>query len=106
MTSMPASRRARAMIFAPRSWPSRPGFAMTTRIFLATRAILRADARERQPPLHVPRQLARRFAAERDGLVGAAGNRYACGADDVAQRDAHRSELRRARQLAPRRRSG
>src|SRR5262245_30558528 len=29
---MPASRRARAMIFAPRSWPSRPGFAMTTRI--------------------------------------------------------------------------
>src|SRR5581483_9559300 len=30
---MPASRRARAMIFAPRSWPSRPGFAITTRIF-------------------------------------------------------------------------
>src|SRR6476469_3351665 len=27
MTSMPASRSARAMIFAPRSWPSRPGFA-------------------------------------------------------------------------------
>ncbi len=24
------------MIFAPRSWPSRPGFAMTTRIVLAT----------------------------------------------------------------------
>src|SRR5215475_5726486 len=36
MTSMPASRSARAMIFAPRSWPSRPGFAMTTRIFPAT----------------------------------------------------------------------
>src|SRR3982751_712188 len=36
MTSMPASRRARAMIFAPRSWPSRPGFAITTRIFRAT----------------------------------------------------------------------
>src|ERR1700722_17239142 len=32
MTSMPASRRARAMIFAPRSWPSRPGFATRTRI--------------------------------------------------------------------------
>src|SRR5204862_418321 len=30
---MPASRSARAMIFAPRSWPSRPGFATTTRIF-------------------------------------------------------------------------
>src|SRR5918999_1274131 len=36
MTSMPASRSARAMIFAPRSWPSRPGLAMTTRIFRAT----------------------------------------------------------------------
>src|SRR4029450_13005868 len=36
MTSMPASRSARAMIFAPRSWPSRPGFAITTRIFPAT----------------------------------------------------------------------
>src|SRR5690349_18016280 len=34
MTSMPASRSARAMIFAPRSWPSRPGLATTTRIFL------------------------------------------------------------------------
>ena len=29
---MPASRSVRAMIFAPRSWPSRPGFATTTRI--------------------------------------------------------------------------
>ena len=35
MTSIPASRSARAMIFAPRSCPSRPGFAMTTRILLA-----------------------------------------------------------------------
>src|SRR5439155_12099076 len=32
MTSMPASRSARAMIFAPRSWPSSPGLATTTRI--------------------------------------------------------------------------
>src|SRR3954462_4471994 len=30
---MPASRSARAMIFAPRSCPSRPGLATTTRIF-------------------------------------------------------------------------
>src|SRR5258706_6142151 len=30
---MPASRSARAMTLAPRSWPSRPGLAMTTRIF-------------------------------------------------------------------------
>src|SRR3954453_11962181 len=36
MTSMPASRSARAMILAPRSCPSRPGFAITTRIFWAT----------------------------------------------------------------------
>src|SRR3954452_22859557 len=34
MTSIPASRSARAMIFAPRSCPSRPGLATTTRIFL------------------------------------------------------------------------
>src|SRR5580704_14736252 len=33
MTSMPASRRARAITFAPRSCPSRPGFATSTRIF-------------------------------------------------------------------------
>src|SRR6266699_289243 len=32
---MPASRSARAMIFAPRSCPSRPGFAITTRIVRA-----------------------------------------------------------------------
>src|SRR3954449_3209067 len=38
MTSMPASRSARAMIFAPRSCPSSPGFAMTTRIFPGTSA--------------------------------------------------------------------
>src|SRR3990170_3988936 len=36
MTSIPASRRARAITFAPRSCPSRPGFAMRTRIVFAT----------------------------------------------------------------------
>ena len=30
--SMPASRSARTIIFAPRSWPSSPGFATSTRI--------------------------------------------------------------------------
>src|SRR6267378_6412419 len=35
MTSMPASRSARATTFAPRSWPSSPGFAIRTRIFFA-----------------------------------------------------------------------
>src|ERR1041385_255837 len=34
MTSIPASRSAAAMTFAPRSWPSRPTFAINTRIFL------------------------------------------------------------------------
>src|ERR1700733_671905 len=32
MTSMPASRKARAMTFAPRSWPSKPGLATSTRM--------------------------------------------------------------------------
>src|SRR3990170_5897433 len=35
MTSMPASRRKRAMTLAPRSWPSRPGLAISTRIFFS-----------------------------------------------------------------------
>src|SRR5436305_1271850 len=43
MTSMPASRSARAMIFAPRSCPSRPGLAITTRILRATAASLAAE---------------------------------------------------------------
>src|SRR5207249_11246195 len=34
MTSMPASRRARAITLTPRSCPSSPGFATTTRIVL------------------------------------------------------------------------
>src|SRR5712692_9052859 len=41
MTSIPASRSARAMIFAPRSWPSSPGLAIKTRIFFS--AILLCD---------------------------------------------------------------
>src|SRR5687768_17161156 len=35
MTSMPASRSARATTLAPRSWPSSPGLAMSTRIFFS-----------------------------------------------------------------------
>ncbi|MBS1846581.1 MAG: collagen-like protein [Actinobacteria bacterium] len=38
MTSIPASRSARAMILAPRSCPSRPGLATTTRILRAVAA--------------------------------------------------------------------
>src|SRR5208283_5400591 len=45
MTSIPASRNARATTLAPRSWPSNPGFAMSTRIgvFFATRAFAIVD---------------------------------------------------------------
>src|SRR3954454_8921056 len=39
MTSIPASRSARAIIFAPRSCPSKPGFATTTRILRLEPAI-------------------------------------------------------------------
>ncbi len=47
MTSMPASRSARAMIFAPRSWPSRPGLATTTRIFFSEVTLMGSRARRR-----------------------------------------------------------
>src|SRR5215203_6572462 len=45
MTSIPASRSARAITLAPRSWPSRPGLAMTTRI-------LRIEVFSAPAPLH------------------------------------------------------
>src|SRR4030042_1654617 len=35
MTSIPASRSARQITLAPRSWPSKPGLATRTLIFLA-----------------------------------------------------------------------
>src|SRR4051794_9197359 len=59
MTSIPASRRARAMIFAPRSWPSSPGLAITTRILWAIGAAVYGGARHRRwllPRLAEPRQ--------------------------------------------------
>src|SRR5919112_4960796 len=43
MTSIPASRSALAMIFAPLSWPSRPGLATTTRILRFDGAPIGAD---------------------------------------------------------------
>src|SRR6266511_3147634 len=39
MTSIPPSRRARATIFAPRSCPSSPGLATTTRILRSAMAL-------------------------------------------------------------------
>ena len=64
MTSMPASRSARAMTFAPRSCPSRPGFAITTRIFFAIRAAVygrEADRRGLEPRVAEPRRRAIRL---------------------------------------------
>src|SRR4051812_28094397 len=64
---MPASRRARAMIFAPRSWPSSPGLAITTRILWVIGAAVYGGAdhrrwlqprvaESRQRPFRVPRR--------------------------------------------------
>src|SRR3954470_6529295 len=49
MTSKPASRSVRATILAPRSWPSRPGFA--TRTLVATSRAL-ASSRKRSSEDH------------------------------------------------------
>src|SRR3954447_9458072 len=61
MTSMPASRSARAMIFAPRSCPSSPGLATTTRILraMAARLVVPAgsSAHRPAPPECVERRL-------------------------------------------------
>src|SRR6266508_6935662 len=59
MTSIPASRSARAMILAPRSCPSSPGFAITTLIFFATMGQYmnrEADGRWMLPRLAEPGQ--------------------------------------------------
>src|SRR5215212_3653780 len=51
ITSIPASRSARAMILAPRSCPSRPGFAITTRSFDATMQVYEGE------PADLPRAM-------------------------------------------------
>src|SRR5205807_7910753 len=66
MTSNPASRRARAMTLAPRSWPSRPGFATTTRYG-------RCTARNtRQVPENQPKPAAKRPTRQRRTAYAAA----------------------------------
>src|SRR6187200_412578 len=50
---MPASRSALAMIFAPRSWPSRPALAITTRIRCPIRAAVYGDGPS-SPDVPVP----------------------------------------------------
>src|SRR3954464_12729771 len=73
MTSMPASRSARAMIFAPRSWPSRPGLATTTRIFRAVAAVIGWSLVAVPYQLAVElAQLAADLAAVGDRIVGVA----------------------------------
>src|SRR3954465_1427887 len=54
MTSMPASRSARAITLAPRSWPSRPGFATRTRIFCSAAVIGSADCLYVEAPPQIP----------------------------------------------------
>src|SRR3954453_21494879 len=54
MTSMPASRNARAITLAPRSWPSRPGFATRTRIFCSAAVIGSADCLYVEAPPQIP----------------------------------------------------
>src|SRR4051794_28776570 len=86
---MPASRRARAMIFAPRSCPSRPGLATTTRILrLLTGGRL---ARAGRSPTDAPRgasRLQRRAAAQ----VGAKRECHEAEEGDAADVEAGRRE--------------
>lgn len=73
MTSNPASRSARATTFAPRSCPSRPGFAMTMRVGRLTGRSLSGAA---EAPRRCPRgrrdatlvPMARRFRFRPPGL--------------------------------------
>src|SRR5215216_5692780 len=68
MTSIPASRNARAMIFAPRSCPSKPGFATTTRIFLFVAVVMSGRGRL------IVRVRTRRARLERDDAPRALAN--------------------------------
>src|ERR1035438_5224906 len=74
---MPASRRARAMIFAPRSCPSSPGLAIKTRIFLAginlhCRAMYLLNVNAERSDGHRPKLFfGAAGVAARENLVGA-----------------------------------
>src|SRR3954453_9154723 len=72
MTSIPASRNARAITFAPRSCPSRPGFATTTLIFPAIGRILE-DRRLAPDAPHIAEGVA--HLAHRDVGAGAGDDR-------------------------------
>src|ERR671926_544199 len=102
MTSIPASRSARAMIFAPRSWPSRPGFAITTRIFRATRVSL-VTLFSAVAPLDragaSPRQEKDRERDDHDQTEERAGNREPEWAQPAVRRGRRRGVLRRTLRL-------
>src|SRR5918997_659848 len=87
MTSIPASRSARAMIFAPRSWPSRPGLATTTRIFLVVGAAGIERARGFGAPRRAEGYDARLARAERHvhPRVDGADDRVPAAAADAAR---------------------
>src|SRR4029453_7584490 len=69
MTPMPASRSARATTFAPRSWPSRPGLATTTRI----RVLMGASSGQIVTRLNVPLPRTVRKVGPSARTCGAAG---------------------------------
>src|SRR5262249_12020815 len=54
MTCMPASRRPRATTLMPRSWPSRPTLARTTRIGAVLGAMRGASSSFKEPMNHDP----------------------------------------------------
>src|SRR5437763_3293233 len=102
---MPASRSALAMILAPRSCPSSPGLAITTRILRLTGSAVYGDAIHRRwllPGLAEPRQRTfgvpgrRRRAAPARLRAGGAGQ-----ASRTQRRVAER-RLDRRHALAPR----
>src|SRR4051812_19649646 len=86
MTSMPASRNARAMIFAPRSCPSRPGLATTTRILpfdAASTAGADATGRALFREFDVEGMLARIAELQREPATRARPARVGLPAEDV-----------------------
>src|SRR2546427_4341146 len=101
MTSYPASRSARATILAPRSWPSRPGFATTIRKVSATatniepshvapghRLALRAESQD-------PRSPARPEALDPDRAAGPVSGPPGPGLGDRAARRGRHPPRRR-----------
>src|SRR4051794_603562 len=106
MTSMPASRSARAMIFAPRSWPSRPGLATTTRILRVW--VLFTTARKLMPTRIVQPRHGGAGLLAGDAAVGRIGRVVAPPGDRAPGRraDAQPPRVRRAPDGADDRRAG